>query len=213
MSGNKTNSSYAIDGRLADVIAAVTVLAAAKESEGSLKMWTYRLARPADSEVDACEKHWQAVFAQHQEFFLSYVWKGEAKIALRLRYANKTIDRDTGELHPELHKLTATERGELTSLPLDAAATGTLITTAVSLHQAALARRADARFFFQTFGPGLLAILGVIVGILLPVITKAVQPPQGPLKVSVDVLKLEGVKPPEQDEHDTPRPLDTKGGG
>src|SRR4051812_36656435 len=37
---------YGVEGRLADVIAAVTVLGGAKESEGSVRMWADRLSRP-----------------------------------------------------------------------------------------------------------------------------------------------------------------------
>ena len=161
MTGKKS-SPYDAKGRLPDVIAAVTVLAAAKESEGSLKMWANRLSRAQeDAEREA---HWLKVFSEHPEFFLTYVWEDEQKAALRLRYANKTIDRSTGQPHPNLSRLTAQQRGDLTSLPLDAQATTTLINTAISLHQATLARRADARFLLQIFGPPLLALLGVLVG-------------------------------------------------
>jgi hypothetical protein len=216
MSSKKTNSRYVLEGRLADVIAAITVLAGAKESEGSLKMWTYRLSRPAEQETDTSEKHWQNVFEQHPEFFLAYEWEGEKKAALRLRYANKTIDRKTGQPHPDFQKLNAKERGELTSLPLDPPATGTLITTAVSLHQATLARKADARFFFQTFGPALLALLGALIGVVVPGFIK--HPSTEPLKVVVEVLKLEGLNQPPLDGAGTdpgvprePKPGDKKG--
>ena len=91
-------SQYDIEGRLADVIAAVTVMAAAKESEGSLKMWANRLSRPGDpAAIDQSAEYWKAVFNDHREFFLVYEWQNEEKAALRMRYANKTIDRATGQ--------------------------------------------------------------------------------------------------------------------
>jgi len=166
------HSRYDIEGRLADVIAAVTVLAAAKESEGTLRMWSNRLSRPSDNRAGKSLEHWKSVFDDHPEFFLVYEWEGDAKAALRLRYANKTIDRNTGQPAENLHQLTAKQRGELTSAPLDAATTNALVNTAMSLHQATLARKADARFYFQTFGPALLALIGAILGTLAPIALK-----------------------------------------
>lgn len=64
--------------------------------------------------------------------------------------------------------------------------------TAVSLHQATLARRADARFLVQTLGPaalGLLgALLGALIGLLGPEAVKALaaQHPADPIHVVVD---------------------------
>ena len=191
----RTNSHYDVEGRLADVIAAVTVFAAHQESEGSVGSWVYRLSRPDDGTAKGeSEKHWLNVFNQHPEFFLVYEWKGKTKVALRLRHANKTIDRTTGKVHDRLVELNIKERGELTSLPLDAQATSTLINTAISLHQAALARKADARFFLQLFGPAVLALLGALFGALAPTILKG-HPDPVPIRVSVEGLKLDRVQP------------------
>jgi hypothetical protein len=174
--GSKTRRSYYdLEGRLAEVIAAVTVMAAAEDSEGRLKTWTDKLSRPTDDGLDQ-QARWQTVFEGHPEFFLVYEHQGEKKVALRLRYANKTIDRNTGQPYPGLHELGDDQRRklDLISLPLDAQATSTLINIAVSLNQATLARRADARFFYQTFGPAILALLGVLLGVLGPALIKAI---------------------------------------
>jgi hypothetical protein len=195
--GMRTNSHYDVEGRLADVIAAVTVFAAHQDSEGSVGSWVYRLSRPADDAAkDESENHWLNVFNQHPEFFLVYKWEDKDRAALRLRYASKTIDRATGQVHARLVELNTKERSELTSLPLDAQATSTLINTAISLHQAALARKADARFFLQLFGPAVLALLGALFGALAPTILKG-HPDPVPIRVSVEGLKLDRVQPAE----------------
>lgn len=191
----RRSSHYYAEGRLADVIAAVTVLAAHQESEGSVGSWTYRLSRPDDGVAkETSEEHWLKVFNQHPEFFLVYEWQGQTKAALRLRHANKTIDRTTGQVHARLSNLNTKERGELTSLPLDAQATSTLINTAISLHQATLARKADARFFVQLFGPAALALLGALIGAVAPTILNG-HPDPVPIGVSAEALKLAPVQP------------------
>jgi hypothetical protein len=171
------NSRYNVEGRLPDVIAAVTVLAAAKESEGNVSMWTDRLSRPKKGEAATDFEHWSRVFSEHPEFFLTYVWEDQPKAALRLRYANKTVDRATGQPHPNYRNLPPKERGDLTSLPLEATETGTLINTAISLHQATLARRADDRFLFQIFRPALLALIGALMGAFVPTLVHGPPPP------------------------------------
>ena len=69
MGAKPQKSTYDLNGRLADVVAAVTVFAAANESEGSLKMWANGLSRPDDGSANEQQSHWQSVLEEHPEFF------------------------------------------------------------------------------------------------------------------------------------------------
>ncbi len=160
-------SAYRTDGRLADVIAAITVLAANHMSEATVHAWSRQLSKSEDTPDPSVTAHWERVFSEHPEFFLVYQWEGKLKAALRLRYADKTIDRITRRPHPDLATLSAKERANLTSLALSPEVTSELVSVAINLHSADLARRADSRFWLQLVGP----ILGLVGGVAVALFT------------------------------------------
>jgi len=178
---SRESSPYQIAGRLADVIAAVTVLAAHRESEMEIAGWARQLSKASSvpaSQVDI--DRWTSVFRDHPEFFMVYALApgGPDKAALRLRYANKTIDRRTGKEPPNLRRLPPARRYDLTSLPLDAAAVNNLVSAAINMHAVAMARSADARFWVQPL-IGLAGVaLGALLAALLPLLTP--RPPERP---------------------------------
>jgi hypothetical protein len=162
----KSFSPYEHPNRLQDVIAAVTVLASARSSELEINVWVGVLSKPDRTNQESERRRWKAVFEQHPEFFIVYNLDDKRKAALRLRYSNRTIDRSTGREHERLQELTAQERFGLTSLPLNETITNGLITTAINLHTAVLARKADRRVWVQLVAPAL-GLIGVIAGALL----------------------------------------------
>jgi len=83
---------YRIPGRLADVIAAIQVMAARKRPEAKIEDWAYEFDRDRNA---ATVNRWTGVFRDHREFFLTYRLPGEhdLKAALRWRYALKTLIR------------------------------------------------------------------------------------------------------------------------
>ena len=87
---------YLIRGRLADVIAAIQVMASAERPEGKIKDLAYELDRNSDAPTI---ERWTRVFQEHREFFITYRLEGDEdlKAALRWRYAFKTFDSKTGK--------------------------------------------------------------------------------------------------------------------
>src|SRR5262245_6557807 len=89
---------YRIRGRLADVIAAIQVMASAERPEGKIKDLAYELDRDRDA---ATINRWTKVFQDHREFFVTYRLRPEQdpeqdlKAALRWRYSFKTFDSKT----------------------------------------------------------------------------------------------------------------------
>ena len=162
----RRSSPYEKAGRLSDVVAAVTVLAAHKNSTKEIDGWVDQLSK-AVSETERADEieRWTGVFEDHPEFFLVYVLPGETekKAALRLRYANKTIDPTTGKEPPDLAAMTSLKRSNLTSLPLSEASVNNLVTAAINLHTAALSRRSDRRFWFTLVAP-VLGVASVVLG-------------------------------------------------
>ena len=65
---------YRKRGRLADVIAAIQVMASAERPEGKIKDLAYELDRNADA---ATTERWTSVFQEDREFFITYRLKGD----------------------------------------------------------------------------------------------------------------------------------------
>jgi hypothetical protein len=141
---------YRIRGRLADVIAAIQVMAAAKRPERKIKDWAYEFDRNRDADtVD----RWTSVFQDHCEFFLTYRLReqdpeADLKAALRWRYAFKTFDADSGkEYTPEQIKALPPEQRDLiTSKPLEGEQIQTLLNTAIGLHARAMEELRESRW-------------------------------------------------------------------
>ena len=141
---------YRIRGRLADVIAAIQVMAAAKRPERKIKDWAYEFDRNRDADtVD----RWTSVFQDHCEFFLTYRLReqdpeADLEAALRWRYAFKTFDADSGkEYTPEQIKALPPEQRDLiTSKPLEGEQIQTLLNTAIGLHARAMEELRESRW-------------------------------------------------------------------
>lgn len=162
---------YRIRGRLADVIAAIQVMASAERPERRIKDWAYELDRNRDTTtID----RWTNVFQEHREFFLTYRLPDEEglKAALRWRYVFKTFDSKTGrEYTPaEIETLPKEERWSLTTKPLAGDEIQTLLNTAIGLHTRAMEELRESRWWvpliaaFLGFGG---AILGGMLSSLL----------------------------------------------
>ena len=158
---------YRKRGRLADVIAAIQVMASAERPEGKIKDLAYELDRNADA---ATTERWTSVFQEHREFFITYRLKGDEdlKAALRWRYAFKTFDSKAGrEYTPaEIQTLPEKQRWSLTTKPLTGDQIQTLLNTAIGLHARAMEELRESRWWVPLIA-AFLGFVGAILGAML----------------------------------------------
>jgi hypothetical protein len=158
---------YLIKGRLADVIAAIQVMASAERPERKIKDWAHELDRNREDDTIA---RWTSVFQEHREFFLTYRLPGELdlKAALRWRYVLKTFDSKTGKEYTpvEIEALTDEKRWSLTTKPLAGDQIETLLNTAIALHTRAMEELGAARWWVPLIA-ALLGFVGAILGTAL----------------------------------------------
>jgi hypothetical protein len=132
-------SPYLKPGRLADVLAALQIMAAGQRPEGRIDWWVKQLS-PGLGENQT--KRWTAVFQEHPEFFLVYSLENDAalKAALRWRYTNKLYDHKTGKEYTQQEKeaLPQDEQYLLTTRPMDGETVSILLKTAIELHSRAI---------------------------------------------------------------------------
>ena len=160
----QTKSPYLGKGRLADVLAALQVMGAGQRPEGEIRKWAKELSY---SETSVEIARWEAVFKEHPEFFLVYKLDGSdtLKAALRWRYTNKLYDSKSGKEYTQIEKdqLPEKERWLLTTKPLTSDAIAALMSTAIELHNRAIAEQKERRWLV----PPLVAFLGALLGAVL----------------------------------------------
>jgi len=158
---------YLRQGRLADVIAALQVMASAERPEREIKDWAYELDRNRENSAIA---RWTDVFTEHREFFITcrLYDKGELKAASRWRYVFKTFDPKTGKEYTlaELEALPDEKRWSLTTKPLAGDQIQTLLNTAIGLHTRAIEELLAARWWIPLIA-AVLGFAGAIVGTFL----------------------------------------------
>lgn len=161
-----TNRPYLKPGRLADVLAALQIMAAGQRPEGTIDKWAEELSRDHGKEQIA---RWTAVFTDHPEFFLVYNL-GNAqlppKAALRWRYTNKRFDPKTDKEYTQELKelLPRSEQEFLTTKPLGGESISVLLNTAIELHSRQMAEQEASRWLVSPLLSLLGAVLGGIVG-------------------------------------------------
>lgn len=160
----RKKSPYLQDGRLADVIAALQVMSARNRPEGEITHWSRTLSN--DISKKSVER-WANVFKEHPEFFLSYTLPNstDKKSALRIRYANKPFDPQTGIRYnrDEIEALSDIKRDRLTTEPLAADAISALTNTAIELHNRAI-QELSARRWWVPFVAAILGFSGAVAG-------------------------------------------------
>jgi hypothetical protein len=173
---HRRKDPYLKRGRLADVIAAIQVMAAAERPERAIKDWAHELDRNRDAPTI---ERWTSVFREHREFFLVYERPGEdrLKAALRWRYVFKIYDSKTGKEYTPVEKdaMPEEQRKTLTTKPLAGQEIETLLNTAIGLRARAMEERVAARWWvpliaaFLGFGGAILgAVLSGLLGLRKP---------------------------------------------
>jgi hypothetical protein len=155
----ENQSPYLIEGRLADVIAAITALGNYKYYKLSFEGWAERisgLARRAD--------YWEKIFRQHPEFFRIDTEDRKVSLVWRRQYPkNYNVDSQTSISPSELNKY-AEDR--MSRRPLEANEVTSLIAVAVDLHERALDQQKASKWWV-TIAAGILSFAGALLGAYL----------------------------------------------
>jgi len=169
-SSHTHHSPYLLPDRLADVLAALQIMAAAERPERKIVDWANELDRNRDSETF---ERWKGVFEGHREFFLVYKLAGEddLKAALRWRYVNKLYNSQTGQEYSVEQKQQLPEKQQwaLTTKPLSVEATTALMNKAVDLHTRAIEELTARKWWI----PVVVAVIGAVVTLLVGAVTLA----------------------------------------
>jgi len=149
----RKRSAYLKDGRLADVLAAIQLMAARERPQAEIKKWAEELSgsEVGEREVD----RWTAVFEEHPEFFVMYKLKGDVKAALRLRYTNKFYDPRINKTYTpeETDELSTERRWALTTKPLKTDSISTMMNAAIELHHRAVEELMARRWWVPVLPP------------------------------------------------------------
>lgn len=151
-------SPYLLDHRLADILAAIPVLATHKWATRSPEQWAASLGQPLSADS------WLEVFKQHPEFFrindegqVTSRWRHGYDRNVSVSLGRELTDRELQEL-PE-----GQAKGDLTRRPLEASQIESLLKTAIELHARGVAHAQEKRWLT----PLLFALLGTVVGAVL----------------------------------------------
>ena len=163
------NSHYLEKDRLANLIAAIQIMAVADRPSGTLNRWVAELEASEELTSDQLDKSpikfaerkkWQTVFEQHPEFFKTYTLRGDPRVLLRWRYAETLKNGANGKAPSEAEDKDETELQP--SKPLTAEQIQVLINTAIGMH----AKEAEAERNPDKFRPLLMASIGAGLGTL-----------------------------------------------
>lgn len=165
------NNHYLEKDRLANLIAAIQIMAVADRPSGTLNRWVAELEASEEltsEQLDkapikfAERKKWQTVFEQHPEFFKTYTLRGDPRVLLRWRYAETLKNEGNGKTAPDAPNDDKDEAELSPSKPLTADQIQVLINTAIGLH----AKEAEVGRNPHKFRPLLMAIIGAALGTL-----------------------------------------------
>jgi hypothetical protein len=151
-------SPYLISNRLADLLAAIPVVATYKWATRTPEKWTESLGKPLSA------PSWLPVFRAHPEFFRV---NDEGKVTSRWRHGydrNVSLSKGRELSADELRTLSEHENAQdLTRRPLDAEQIEALLKTAIEMHARAIAHAQEKRWLT----PLLFALLGTVMGVVL----------------------------------------------
>lgn len=159
MSNNKKNPYTENDKRLADVIAAIQVMATYKFYKLDFFGWADRIeGRPDNS------NYWRSVFEQHPEFFRLDSKQERASLVWRRNYQKLyDVDKEEKISRADYIALNDNQKMRISRIPLNNSDISTLIGTAISLHSSELEHKKDSRWWIS----GAIGLAGVILGAVI----------------------------------------------
>lgn len=151
---------YLVEGRLGDVIAAITVLGTYKFYKLNVEKWAIRIT---GSSADIGK--WERVFREHPEFFrrasdgtkVSLVWR---------RQFPRNFDVDEEKENLPDHEVDGSDESRISRRPLRPEEVTELIGVAIKLHDRALEQQ-KARVWWLPLAAAGLSLVSVIIGAVL----------------------------------------------
>jgi len=145
--------------RLADVIAAIQVMATYKFYKLDFSGWAKRIEGD-----DAKGEYWKKIFEQHPEFFRLGGEKKKASLVWRRNYQKLyNIDLEEKINREVYNQLTVQEKTRYSRIPLGDSDISTLINTAINLHSSEIDHKQDSRWWVAIVS----GLAGIIVGSLI----------------------------------------------
>lgn len=145
---------YLSDGRLGDVIAAITTLGTYKFYKLDTARWADRIAGTADG-----ADKWQQVFSEHPEFFRLTSDQKKVSLVWRRQFPrNFDVDAEP-EQFPD-HEVDGLTESRISRRPLLPNEVTELIGVAIKLHDRALEQQKARTWWI----PVVLSLVGVLVG-------------------------------------------------
>ena len=152
---------YLQEGRLPDVIGAITALGTYKFYKLSPDKWSTRISgSPVRTE------HWRHVFEEHPEFF-RITTDGKVSLVWRRQFPrNYDVDAEP-ETIPD-HDIDMTTESRVSRRPLTPQEVTDLIGAAISLHDRALEQEKAGKWWIALFVAGL-SFVGALAGAMIGV--------------------------------------------
>jgi len=144
------------NNRLADVIAAIQVMATYKFYKLDFSGWADRIeGNPSNA------SYWKSVFQQHPEFFRLDSYQERASLVWRRNYQKLyDVDGEKKISRADFNALSNIQKLRISRTPLTNSDISTLITTAINLHGSELESKKDSRWWIS----GAIGLAGVVVG-------------------------------------------------
>jgi hypothetical protein len=156
-----SNSPYLSNhNRLADVIAAIQVMATYKFYKMDYAGWADRITGEENTAF-----HWREVFEQHPEFFRLDSKKKMASLVWR-RQHQKLFDVDNEDKisRDEYLSLAPAQKERISRMPLESDEIAMLIKAAIDLHSRELEHKKDSRWWVTILMASALSLFGVALG-------------------------------------------------
>jgi hypothetical protein len=137
-------SPYLKHNRIADVLAALQVMALNSPYRMSCKDWAFKIS--GDEEKS---KYWRAIFDEHPEFFRKSTLSDDSYALIWRRALPRRYDRATKQLitDAEYDALSAQEKAKITRPAVPESQIKTLMDMAVDLHSRAVEANRDWRWW------------------------------------------------------------------
>ena len=152
---NMAHSPYLQEKRLANVMAAIQVMATYKFYKLDFKGWADRIS---GNETE--EKKWKKIFKEHPEFFRLDQSKTKASLVWRRNYPKRyDVDKRKEISKEEFYELSDEDKERISRIPLKNEDVSMLVESAINLHYRAFQLKQDRRWWIPL-------LIGLLVGLV-----------------------------------------------